>query len=62
MSAITEFEALLLAAGAALLVFAYSRPAASSRAILFTLFIGVVALAAMALSVHGLLSEVVNTP
>lgn len=62
MSEITAFEALLLAAGAALAVFAYSRPSASSRAVLFTLFIGVVALAAMVLSVHGLLNQVVGGP
>jgi hypothetical protein len=61
MSAIAAFEALLLAAGAALAVFAYSRPSSTSRAVLFTLFIGVAALAAMVLSVHTLLTAVVGT-
>ncbi len=54
------FAAFLLAAGGALAVFSFARPSSTARAILFTLFLAVVTLAAMVLSVHALLTEVAS--
>jgi hypothetical protein len=58
MSETETFVALLVAAGAALAVFHFSRPSSGARAVLFTLFIAATALAAIVLSLHGLLSQV----